>query len=290
MTYAKLSRDLHPRTLRGIARHVTLSTLALFWQQSGRIEVQKEKRRVQFLYLHHVLPDEEQPFRQLLTSLTKSYRFISYSEAVARVWSGNIDDTYLTLSFDDGFKNCLKAVSIMNEVGAKACFFVCPPMVGETDFGRIERFCCEKLRKLPLEFMNWADLEHLLLTGHEIGGHTMSHPNLAEIPVVQVEQELNESFTILRQRFGKIKHFAWPYGKSACITPQAAKAIFEVGYESCASGMRGSHVVGQLEKSALCIRRDHVMATWPVGHVNYFLSRSSARASLKDNRWPWELI
>jgi peptidoglycan/xylan/chitin deacetylase (PgdA/CDA1 family) len=290
MHYAKTSQELHPITLRSVARHVSLSTLAFAWQLSGRIKAQHSRHRIQLLYLHHVLPDEEASFRHLLLVLKEHYRFITYSEAVKRIWKGAIDDAYLVLSFDDGFKNCLKAAKIMHEVGAKSCFFVCPPMIGETNFATIERFCRDRLRKAPLEFMNWTDLETLLTLGHEIGGHTMTHANLGEIPLEQTRQELAESFDILNRRLGNIKHFAWPYGKFSCITPQAVQAVFEAGFESCASGARGCHVVAPPEKSLLCLRRDHIMVHWPSHHVKYFLARSSKRASVKDNLFPGQTL
>jgi peptidoglycan/xylan/chitin deacetylase (PgdA/CDA1 family) len=287
MTYAKTTRELHPVTLRSKVRHMCLSALGRAWQYTGSIKAQRSKNRVQFLYLHHVLPDEETSFRHLLNGLKEHYQFISYSEAVEKIWNGNIDGSYLVLSFDDGFKNCLNAASIMNEVGAKACFFVCPPMISETNFTTIERFCRDRLRKAPLEFMTWADLETLLAMGHEIGGHTMTHANLGQTPLQQTQQELDESFMILKQRLGNIKHFAWPYGKFSCITPEAVQAVFEAGFVSCASGARGCHVVASADTSSLCIRRDHVMAHWPLLHVNYFLARSSTRASAKDNDFVW---
>jgi len=56
------------------------------------------KDRVQFLYMHHVFGDEEDSFRNLLGRLSLGHRLVSYSEAVDRVLSGDIDGPYVAIT------------------------------------------------------------------------------------------------------------------------------------------------------------------------------------------------
>ena len=249
------------------------------------------KERVQFLYLHHVFEDEEDSFRALLRALLDlGHHLIGYSEAVERVLKGNIDGgPYVALSFDDGLKNCLRAARIMGEFGAKGCFFVCPSMVGETDYQKVEEFCFKRLNKPPMEFLSWEDLGTLLEEGHEVGAHTMTHPNLAQMPVQQMQEQIEYSFEALADRVGEPKHFSWPFGRFSHFGPVPARAVFEAGFESCASAERGCHVArSEKQKMELCVRRDHVIADWPLNHTLYFMARNSRRASVHDDTWPPE--
>jgi peptidoglycan/xylan/chitin deacetylase (PgdA/CDA1 family) len=236
--------------------------------------------------MHNVFKDEQDSFRRLLQVLSYGHHFISYSEAVERIWSGNIDGSYITFSFDDGLKTCLDAARIMNEFGAKACFFLCPSMIGETDYDKIKAFCSQRLYTLPIEFLSWNDVELLLEDGHEVGGHTVNHPNLARLSPVQAQTETAESFTLLSKQVGRIEHFAWPYGRFSHFGPTQAKLVFEAGFQSCASGERGCHVAPQEQKSQLCLRRDHILAGWPLDHIYYFMARNSQVASAQTNEWP----
>ncbi len=283
--YATQYKQVYPDNPRSVFRHAALSGLALLYRVAGQIPSSLKRNRVQFLHLHHIFEDEEDSFRKLLRSLGRNHHFISYSEAVERIWRGDIDRPYVAISFDDGLKNCLKAAQIMGEFGLKACFFLCITITGETDYYRIKEFCSSKLYQLPLEFLSWDDVELLLKEGHEIGSHTMTHSNMAQLSAEQVQTEIAESYRLLAQRIGGVKHFSWPLGRFSHITPTAVRTVFKTGFESCASAERGCHVF-QADREQLCIRRNNVMAKWPVNHVFYFMAKNSRRASIYDNQWP----
>ena len=273
--------DFRARSLRAALRHVALTALGAADTVTGRIGPALAAPRVQFLYLHHVFDDEVDGFRALLGVLARQHRFVSHSEAVELTLSGDIDEPCVAVSFDDGLKNCLRAAEILQEFGASGCFFVCPSIVGETDADVVDRFCAEKLDTPPTEFMNWDDLGALLAAGHEIGSHTMTHSNLAELSSDELDDELGRSFETLTARLGAVRHFAWPYGRFAHFTAEAAERVFRTGYASCASAERGCHVSGPpLRPDEACIRRDHAAAGWPLNHTTWFMARSSRRRSV----------
>lgn len=267
---------------RSIFRHVILSALATSYKVTGQMSSLLSGNRVQFLYLHHVFEDEEDSFRKLLATLNREHRFISYSEAVGRIWDGNINGQYVVISFDDGSKSWLRAAQIMDEFGIKAMFFPCISMVGET---KKQRVLSSKTRMPLVEFVSWDDIEWLLKKGHEIGGHTMHHPNLAQLSLQRIQDEVMGSFELLTQRIGDVKHFSWPFGRFSHFSPTAAKIVFEAGFQSCASAERGCHVA-QAERISLCIRRDHTIASWPINHILYFMARNCRIASRHNNLWP----
>lgn len=285
--YLTTSGQLRPTGARPLVRHLALSGLAALFKVTGRVSASAGESCVQFLALHSVFEDEEEPFRRLLRALSKEYGFVGYSTAVSKVLSGHIDGRYLAISFDDGFKNCLCAARIMAEFGISACFFLCGSMIGETEYRRIKEFCRQRLDCPPIEFLGWEDVEALVEQGHEIGSHTLNHCNLVEASGSQLQEEIAGSFELLQRRVGSVRHFAWPYGRFFHFSASAAKVAFDTGFVSCASGERGCHTNrGAIDKRMLCLRRDHLIPTWPLPHIRYFLAKSRRSAPRETELWP----
>ncbi len=276
---------MNPDSYLTLIRDAALPFASALERMGGRRAEALARPRVQFLILHHVFPDEETDFRRLLSVLAEGHRFISYSEAVRRIWEGVIDAPYLVITFDDGFKSCLTAARIMGEFGARGCFFISPTITGETDERRIAEFCRDRLFTPPVEFLSWDDVEALLATGHEIGSHTLTHPNMVSLNTAELEDEIGGSFRMLEERIGEVRHFSWPLGRWSHFSAEAARIVFESGYQTCASAERGCHVA-QTPPRDLCIRRTHVVSGWPVDHMLFFLSVFSRRADQESGRWP----
>ncbi len=297
LAYATSWRDLAPpRSLQSVMRHAALSKLYSHERWFRGLASRLRQPRVQVLILHHVFPDEEKHFRALLKRLHREHEFIPYSDAVRRaeVAGNQVDKPYLAFTFDDGMKNCLRAAAILEEFGARACFFVCPAIVGERSEPTIQSFCRDQLElRHPVEFMTWDDLHWLRQRGHEIGGHTMSHPHLNQLSPEHAANEVRQSREVIVKHMGDARHFAWTYGRFNDCTPQVVREVYACGYETCASAERGCH--GPVRASTelpLCIRRDHIEAHWPIKHCLFFLSQASRRMSSGDNDWPanWKSV
>jgi peptidoglycan/xylan/chitin deacetylase (PgdA/CDA1 family) len=282
--YAEIER----LTPRRVARHAALDLLSAV---SGlRAEEALARPRVQFIHLHYVFEDERDRFRALLAELSRLHTFVSYSGAVQRVLSGNIDKPYLAISFDDGLKNCLDASRVLDEFGISAMFFVCTSMVGETRYDVIREFCENRIHIPPAQLLDWDDLGDMRRRGHEVGSHSVTHRPLSTLAPDEVAQEIEQSRVTLTAHLGEVQHFAWPYGRFVQFPAGGADAVFRAGYLSCASGERGCHVPpAPARPQDVCIRREHVIARWPVRHVKYFLARSSRRATFEGTLWPAHL-
>lgn len=280
-----------PQTvIRRVARHAALDALSI-QSQIRALESPLTRNRVQFLYLHFVMRDEEKRFRRLIEMLLTSHNFISHSEAVQRIQKGTIDKPYIAVSFDDGFRNCLRAANILAEYGISACFFVCEAMANAPSYDCIKEFCKTELLMPPMEFLSWGDMEHLLHSGHEIGNHSGRHKTLRGLTSSELVHDVQGALVSLQSRLGDVKHFAWPRGRFAHFDPAAAAAVFDAGHISCASAERGCHLgLEPRRPHALCLRRDHVIAAWPIRHTFHFLRESSRRANTDGDRWPasWE--
>ena len=152
-----------------------------------------------------------------------NHQFITYNDAINRILTGTIDKPYIAFSSDDGFKNSLRAAEVLNEYNAKACFFINPGIIGETDFDKINKYCTETLAFPPVEFLNWDEVAHLQKWGHEIGSHTMMHMNIAKATEQKIKDDMRQTFRILNERCGSVKHFAYPYGRFFIAAPLAGR-------------------------------------------------------------------
>jgi hypothetical protein len=213
--------------------------------------------------------------RKLLARLARQHSFISYSEAVMRVRNGAIDRAYIAFSSDDGFASDLSLAALLDEFGARGCFFVCPSALDGAD---PRRFCIDRLRTEPQPLLNWRQVETLLAQGHEIGSHTYSHADLARISSGEVEHEVFVAREALRKRCAAGDHFAWPFGRMRSFSRSAADIVFRAGHVSCASALRGCHVAGWPRTERTFLWRDPIEASWPLHHSLYFLVRNSHKA------------
>lgn len=271
-----------------LARRAALSVLSTTYRLSNRLEEDLARPRVQFFFFHEVRPRHREVLRRLLEAVAAKHRFVSYSEAVNRIQSERIDRPYLAFSFDDGLRSSRIALEVLEEFGARACLFLCPPMVGETDAGRVEHFCRARLNIEPEPFLDWDEVDRMVKRGHEVGAHTMTHPVMAKLTAAEIEEEVGESGRLLRARFGGVPHFAWPFGHFRHFHPAGPGLVFGAGFESCASGTRGCHVVGVPKGEDLCIRRDLISLDEPVSQHLYFWARNARLATAGTNHWPQE--
>lgn len=247
--------------------------------------------RVQIMMLHEVSARGQDLFRRMLDHLGKYHRFISYSDAIEKIVSGRMDAPYLAFTFDDGLNNNLVAARILAERHISGCFFVCPAIIEATDHAAMERFRREQLRdREATGVLSWREIETLLKDGHEIGGHTATHANLAESHGPALVHETFGCYETLRQKIGPTPHFCWPFGRFRHMNPEAVRAVFDAGFTTCASAERGCHTVAAGTARQLCVRRDQVDQDWPLSHVEWFLARNSRRAGPASNRWPEEWI
>lgn len=285
--YVERYKDLYPFSFRSVIRSSALYGLASLGYLTGKTKRSLSIPRVHILLFHYVFPDEEDSLRKTIESLLKSNQtFISYSDAINKVVNGNIDKPYLSITFDDGYHNCLRAGEIFAEYNISALFYLNSSMIGETNWTRINTFCRERIQKPPIRFLSWSDVDSLINLGHEIGGHTRNHLDLSTLTGKLLQQEIVDDKNMLESHIGSVKHFAWPYGTMKQFSIEAKTAVFASGYQTCASGLRGAHTK-QSADFQFCVRRGRVVAAWPVSHTKYLLSKSAEKASVNDNKWSW---
>ncbi len=133
------------------------------------------------------------------------------------------DRGLVTITFDDGWEeNAETALPIMREFGFQSNQFYATTY--------IEHPCVSDPKERILRFIH---------DGHEIGSHSVTHPDLVSLTSQQVTEELADSKAFLEDTFGvHIRYFASPYGSydtevnEAIMKHYSAHRTVDSGYNS----------------------------------------------------------
>ena len=84
--------------------------------------------------------------------------------------------------------------------------------------------------------MTWDQVRSLRKAGHTVGGHTVSHPNLAQVSEGEAHYEITECKKKLEKEIGEpIDHFSYPH---PALNPQWSRQTLEItrqaGFKSAA--------------------------------------------------------
>lgn len=131
-------------------------------------------------------------------------------------------DKTVVLTFDDGHEsNFTLALPILQEYGFKAEFFITTGWIG-TPY-----------------FMNEEQIRGLHQAGMGIGSHGMTHRFLSDLPVADVQAELNDSYNLLEACIGlPILSMSYPGGRMNQSTHKMARAA---GYSYICSSVPRYH-------------------------------------------------
>jgi len=152
----------------------------------------------------------------------KNFRSISISDALQP--NTGIGNSFV-ISFDDGYEGVLiHAAQKMKEHGFTAIEFLVANRLGqrnEWDLG---------LDNTMERLMDRTQVQEWLSLGFEIGAHTLAHPRLSAIPILEAKNEIEGSKKKLEDLFGaKVKHFAYPWGD---FNDAVADLVAEAGFET----------------------------------------------------------
>lgn len=93
----------------------------------------------------------------------------------------------------------------------------------------------ESLQIEPLDsrsglMMNWDQVRALKKAGHTIGGHTLSHPNLAHVTEGEARVEIQGCKERLEEKLsGPVQHFSYPH---PALNPQWTAQTFQITREA----------------------------------------------------------
>lgn len=113
--------------------------------------------------------------------------------AFAFAASAQAAPTTVSLTFDDGNADLMNAVPIMQQKGVKGTFYIISGVVGAPNY------------------VTRANLSTIAGAGNEIGGHTVSHPDLTTVPSDEATRQIcNDRVSLTNWGF-PVTSFAYPY-------------------------------------------------------------------------------
>jgi hypothetical protein len=130
---------------------------------------------------------------------------------------GKHETTVVSLEFDHAFTDQLPAIGVANGLGMKVTVFAMSGRLG-----------------LP-GYLSAAQLVALQASGNEIGGHTVDHEDLSQLPPAAQRQAICADRTALEADGLDVTDFAYPFGHFNAATPGIVRTC---GYQS-ARGVGG---------------------------------------------------
>jgi peptidoglycan/xylan/chitin deacetylase (PgdA/CDA1 family) len=234
------------------------ATLCGVYKYSGAMIAQEAMARVighpflVVLHFHRVtdaIPEDgltvsTRRFRKICHLLRRSFHVVPLAEIFRMLHSkGPIPRRTIAITFDDSYRDNLFAARLLAEYHLPACFFV---PTGFVDTDAVYEWD-KSLARMP--HLRWDDLREMVSLGHEIGSHSVTHPNMATISVEEARRELVESRKTLEDQLGcRVRWFAYPFGGNHNFRNDRLPLVYEAGYEGCVSG-HGGFVYPHLNQS-----------------------------------------
>lgn len=192
------------------------------------------EHKTRIIGLHDPAPDV---LDDLLTRLSRSTRFLRYSESMTALREGRPLKPGAIMTFDDGYKQNMALLDVLDRHRCPAMFFISTRLVDTDaafwfmDHEHKHRGQKEGLKKMSYQsylsasvapprpprsrsVLTSAEIRSLMARGHEVGVHTHNHPFLGNQDV-DVRYEITECHDRLREIVadGELPlHIAYPDG------------------------------------------------------------------------------
>ena len=149
------------------------------------------------------------------------FKGLSLKEAMPYI-RGEKKDRVAAITFDDGFLSVYQdAMPILDELGFSATNFFVSSHMGLDNSWDNERSERNKIMTFD-EMRDWA------AHGHEVGGHTLDHLHLKDIPLDEAKRQIVENKQKLEEELGApLVSFAYPFGDE---NEAIRKIVHEAGY------------------------------------------------------------
>lgn len=125
-----------------------------------------------------------------------------------------VPETVVSLTFDDGDADQVTAVPIMAQHQFKGTFFIISGQVGAPGY------------------LTRSDLATIAANGNEIGGHTVTHPDLTTVSTDEMRRQVCNDRVTLSNWGYTVTSFAYPY---TALNSTAEGVVRDCGYNSARS-------------------------------------------------------
>ncbi|MGL5351547.1 MAG: polysaccharide deacetylase family protein [Cetobacterium sp.] len=210
--------------------------------------VKKKKYEMPVIMYHRVIKDEsekgvhgtyvtvKQFDEQMKYLKNKGYETVTFEDLLKNKYKQRFDKDkkWIMLTFDDGYKdNYENAFPILKKYQFKGIIYI-------LDGVKYNKWDVDDKNNPEKEFplMNVEELLEMQKYGIEFGGHTSTHPKLAELSLENVKKEIILSKNNIENLVGKeLLSFAYPYGS---LNEDVKKIAQESGYQFAVATDSGS--------------------------------------------------
>jgi peptidoglycan/xylan/chitin deacetylase (PgdA/CDA1 family) len=178
-------------------------------------------------------------FRHYCEFFRRHFEVVSLRHLVDKMEAGLPLNRELAITFDDGYAdNYENAAPILKALGLPATFFVVTRFISTDTVPWWDK-------EAPQAWMSWEQVRALHSEGFDIGSHTCTHVNLAEVSGDTARKETLHSRLQLEERLGtKIDLFVYPYGGKDNINDETRMIIEAAGFRCSASCCGGINRTG----------------------------------------------
>lgn len=194
-----------------------------------RVYMKRKGPLVRVVVFHDV--EDREWFEHCIGALVKKYNVITPQEFHAKTFDSQRINVLLT--FDDGYQswmdNCLLVLQAYNR---KGLFFINSGLLDCANTTEtVSKYIRDNLHISPKNSLTWGGAKQLLEAGHTIGGHTVTHPDLALLDTVGVRKEIeNDKERIESVLRVQLQDFAYPFGRMSNWNTDTLEIVQETGY------------------------------------------------------------
>lgn len=119
----------------------------------------------------------------------------------------------VVITFDDGFQDVYAtAWPVLRRLGFRATVYLPTAFIGETRRTFQPRGASGGVGVVGRPCLTWSEVKELATAGIEMGGHTVTHPELPRLTWPEIEHEIRQCKDTLEQQLGMpVRSFAHPY-------------------------------------------------------------------------------
>ena len=202
----------------------------------------------------HLLCVSPDNFRAQIKFLKENYKIIPLVKLVHDIRAGKVQRNSIVITFDDGYAdNLYNALPVLEEYNAPATVFLVasyidsnrpfywdlPDRPASPELQRGEQAgenSPQEGRGRPMTLDEAKQLSNSRLI--EIGGHTMTHPNLGKLAENEQFEELDNSKKILEKMLDlPLLSFAYPFGDDKSFSDKTISLVKRSGYHYACSNI-----------------------------------------------------
>ena len=177
--------------------------------------------------VHEIYATVEQFEKHLKYLKDNNYQTVTFKDLTDNRYKHRFDrgNKFVILTFDDGYVDNYKyAFPLLKKYGFKAVIF----LVSDLDYNKWDVDVPTNPER-EFKLMDMDMVKEMEEYGIEFGGHTKTHPKLANLLIEEAKKEILESKATLEEKLGHpLVSFAYPYGN---MNKEVRDVVANSGYQ-----------------------------------------------------------